>query len=663
MNNHFERYFPACVVGVGALYLLMVVFSPPATYKGMNLDEFGEVPVLAEGRTKPLDTYARITLMILSGKQTFKDDTDTTQPAIKWFLDVISRAGYERQKSPPRSDGYKVFRITNDQVLGLLGLEPRPGFRYAYNEFENKLPELEKKADRAAGKPAKERDRFEAKALELANNVNTYNHLSRGWESKLRLLPPPDGGQDWKPLGANVQYAIAKTELEAKIEGAPAAERAHFQTLVETKLAEFAAAQGVTKEGATLAKHLTMSLRLYRHISDPKTKSAETASADFNGEVAAYRQAVERQAGRSISWVGFEAGFNHFAPFYRCAVLYVFVFVLACLAWLNWTQPLNRAALWLATLTLVVHTGALIARMTIQGRPPVTNLYSSAVFIGWGCVVLCLVLEKIFHNGLGTVVAATTGALTMILAMHLASSGDTLEMMQAVLDTNFWLATHVTCITLGYTATFVAGFLGILYILRGVFTTSLTKENSKSLGQMIYGVICFATFLSFVGTVLGGIWADYSWGRFWGWDPKENGALLIVIINALVLHARWGGMVRERGMAVLALCGNMVTMWSWFGTNQLGVGLHAYGFNNTLAVACTVVWGIHVGLIIIGVVPLQYWRSFAAKEPAPAVPQPTGAPTPAVAVPTLARPVSPTAIQPAPNKRKKHKKHGGVRPR
>ena len=89
------------------------------------------------------------------------------------------------------------------------------------------------------------------------------------------------------------------------------------------------------------------------------------------------------------------------------------------------------------------------------------------------------------------------------------------------------------------------------------------------MGQMIYGVVCFATLLSFVGTVLGGIWADQSWGRFWGWDPKENGALLIVIWNALILHARWGGLVKQRGMAVLAVVGNMVTGWSWFGTNQL----------------------------------------------------------------------------------------------
>ena len=94
---------------------------------------------------------------------------------------------------------------------------------------------------------------------------------------------------------------------------------------------------------------------------------------------------------------------------------------------------------------------------------------------------------------------------------------------------------------------------------------------------MLYGTLCFAIFFSFVGTVLGGLWADDSWGRFWGWDPKENGALMIVLWNALVLHARWGGMVKGRGLATLAVGGNIVTTWSYFGVNELGVGLHAYG--------------------------------------------------------------------------------------
>jgi len=183
-----------------------------------------------------------------------------------------------------------------------------------------------------------------------------------------------------------------------------------------------------------------------------------------------------------------------------------------------------------------------------------------------------------------------------------------------VLDTNFWLATHVTAVTTGYASTFIAGVIGTLFIHRGVLTRSLDKDIVKTLGRMIYGVICFAVFFSFVGTVLGGIWADQSWGRFWGWDPKENGALMIVLWNALVLHARWGGMVRERGMAVLAVFGNVVTSWSMFGVNMLGEGLHSYGpmSGGVFWLSLFVISQLFV--MALGMLPLHLWRSFATWE-------------------------------------------------
>ena len=218
--------------------------------------------------------------------------------------------------------------------------------------------------------------------------------------------------------------------------------------------------------------------------------------------------------------------------------------------------------------------------MWLEGRPPVTNLYSAAVFVGWGAVILGLILERIYRDGIGNVVASSVGFVTLLVAHGLSLSGDTMEMLQAVLDTNFWLATHVVIITIGYSATFVAGFLAIVYVVRDFVSNKVAfdKVNRTGITKMIYGIVCFATLFSFVGTVLGGIWADQSWGRFWGWDPKENGALMIVIWNAAILHARWGGIIRERGIVAASIFGNVITAWSFFGTNMLGIGLHSYGF-------------------------------------------------------------------------------------
>jgi ABC-type transport system involved in cytochrome c biogenesis permease subunit len=240
--------------------------------------------------------------------------------------------------------------------------------------------------------------------------------------------------------------------------------------------------------------------------------------------------------------------------------------------------------------------------MLLEGRPPVTNLYSSAVFIGWGAILLSIFLELFYKNTIGTAVAAITGFATLIIAHHLSLSGDTLEMMRAVLDSNFWLATHVIVITLGYSATFLAGVIAIFYLFRRLFG-NIPPATVMALRGMVYGIICFATLTSFVGTVLGGIWADQSWGRFWGWDPKENGALLIVIWNALILHARWGGMVKERGMMVMAVFGNIVTSWSWFGTNMLGIGLHSYGFTDAAFVWLTGFIISQLVIMTLGFVP------------------------------------------------------------
>jgi ABC-type transport system involved in cytochrome c biogenesis permease subunit len=266
--------------------------------------------------------------------------------------------------------------------------------------------------------------------------------------------------------------------------------------------------------------------------------------------------------------------------------------------------------------------------MYLTNRPLVfiTNLYSTAIFIGWVGALFGLVIECIFRRGIGLAVGGMLGFLTAIVAHNLAT-GDTLEQVVAVLDTNFWLATHVTVVNAGYGATFVAGLLGAGLILAGVLTPSLDRPTFRTLGQILYGVLCFATLFSFVGTVLGGIWADQSWGRFWGWDPKENGALLIVLMNALILHARWAGLVQQRGMAVLAVLGNIIVIWSWFGVNMLNVGLHSYGFIPSTFYGMVGADIVHVCIAAVGLVPMQHWRSYAALQgrsarPATVAPEP-----------------------------------------
>jgi ABC-type transport system involved in cytochrome c biogenesis permease subunit len=333
----------------------------------------------------------------------------------------------------------------------------------------------------------------------------------------------------------------------------------------------------------------------------------------FNQQLAGYRASLAPDFSAALKKAGHEVFYNQMEPFYKAMVIYVLAGLLACLSWFNLSETLRRSAVWLVGLAFVIHTAGLIFRMALEGRPPVTNLYSSAIFIGWGAVVLGLVLERLHRNGIGAFAASGIGFITLIIAHNLSLGGDTMEMMRAVLDTNFWLATHVVVVTLGYASTFVAGFLALIYIVRGVFTKTLDAATGKSLARMVYGIVCFATLFSFVGTVLGGIWADQSWGRFWGWDPKENGALIIVLWNALVLHLRWGGMIRERGLINCAIFGNVVTSWSWFGVNMLGIGLHSYGFTEAAFRWLMLFVVSQIGFIVLGLLPKSMWKSSAAR--------------------------------------------------
>jgi ABC-type transport system involved in cytochrome c biogenesis permease subunit len=445
----------------------------------------------------------------------------------------------------------------------------------------------------AAAVPKDERNLTQKKVLEAAEKVQRVLLVQRSFDV-------PDFGQSIEDLiqrRPEIERAIADMKATAPRIVPPATPQDSWQTLYESAynmIREAIVSRKQPAEDNATSQWMTMldaykegdAQKFNRSVEEYREHVAQVATAEQQHEtqLKTAGNPSNRKAAEQIDLerVAFEAYFNHFSPFIVCLALYVAAFVLASLAWLGWFEGFNRSANWLLWFTFGLHTFALVCRVMISGRPPVTNLYSSAVFIGWAGVLFALLFEIVYRMGIGNLLAAALGFPTMIIAYYLtfetANNGDTIGVMQAVLDTNFWLATHVVCITLGYSTTYLAGFLGLATILLGYLAGALNGDQRRQLARMTYGTLCFAIFFSFIGTVLGGLWADDSWGRFWGWDPKENGALMIVIWNAIVLHARWGKMIGERGLAALAVLGNIVVTWSWFGVNEMGVGLHAYGF-------------------------------------------------------------------------------------
>eukprot|EP01031_Cornospumella_fuschlensis_P049257 gene49257-60299_t len=241
-------------------------------------------------------------------------------------------------------------------------------------------------------------------------------------------------------------------------------------------------------------------------------------------------------------------------------------------------------------------------------RPPITTLYETIIFIGASCGLVGLILEMLTMRGLGLLVSAVAGTACMFLAIQFEASeaADSLQQLQAVLITNFWLSTHVPMINLGYAACMVASMMSQFYFIYRLIQfnkpVSVMADDTRLMTKAAYAFVCAGLLLSLVGTVLGGIWANYSWGRFWGWDPKENGALMIVLMCLVILHARLGGYIREVGLHCCCLILGGIVIFSWFGVNQLGVGLHAYGFTEGIWPKIYGFWGVQTLLLVCGLV-------------------------------------------------------------
>jgi len=622
MRKIFQKWFPPLLMFALALWFFGKLREP--VDKDFAFSRFAELPLMANGRLQPMDSLARNSLLQIDEKQTLY-----LEPWKEW---------YEKQKkisatewlanvtmNPQVADAWPVFRVDNPDVIALLKLpeknlaQQQDGKHYSWNQIVPSLAALDQENSRIeTNGPAEHRTAYENAVVKMHTRLVLYLRLKNTIE--------PEDAQDWPqelaayekliPAGiaaVRAQQAGQKTDDALVDEFSVYVRRFDRMSGFEPPLV--IPPQNPNNGWQRTGDALLESLRDGKIDPNIKTYAAMAGAfkagnvGEFNQALADYRAALVPDFAKATAKARAEVFFNRMEPFYNAMVIYVLAGLLAVFSWFNLSETLRRAAVWLIGLAFVIHTTGLIYRMVLEGRPPVTNLYSSAIFIGWGAVVLGMILEKFFKNGIGAVVSAGIGFITLIIAHHLALEGDTMEMMRAVLDTNFWLATHVVVVTLGYASTFVAGFLALIYIVRGVFTKTLDEATAKSLARMVYGIVCFATLFSFVGTVLGGIWADQSWGRFWGWDPKENGALIIVLWNALILHLRWGGMIRERGLINCAIFGNIVTSWSWFGVNMLGIGLHSYGFTNAAFVWLSAFVGSQIVFIILGLLPLKNWRS------------------------------------------------------
>jgi cytochrome c-type biogenesis protein CcsB len=645
----------------------------------IHVRAFACLPVLLNGRIQPLDSVARNSLLqIRSTGDVPLEEVPSWKfwhhpkklKATEWLLEVTAL--------PEQADDRPIFLIHHPDLISELKLQDKgiekSGLRYySFNEIRTVAQEIIDQGQKADEVKDELRTTYQKQVTKLAHAVFLYHRL----KNSLRPEVSDDFAQelagfrkDVSALRAAARAGQTEQDFDKETLGRVEEAYTHFRGMAQSGYL-----LNVPPQNPQVARDEWHSVG--RSVLDSiggddfhpaVTFFAKIATAyrhqkadEFNQAVAGYQQWLAPQFAKELKKGRAEFFYNDVKAFLHAMIIYLVAFVLTGGALLAFdlspglSESLRRSAFYLIALAGVVHTCGLVFRMVLEGRPPVTNLYSSAIFIGWGAMILGLVLERIYRIGIGNAVASLAGFVTLVIAHNLALGGDTMEMLRAVLDTNFWLATHVVVVTLGYASTFVAGLLAILYIFLGLLTPILSQkltqrsaaamsavtglaggahagikaatklsseagktEVGKALAKMVYGIVCFATLFSFTGTVLGGIWADQSWGRFWGWDPKENGALIIVLWNAVILHARWGGLIKDRGLMTMAVFGNVVTSFSWFGVNMLGIGLHSYGFMDAAFKWLMGFVGSQLLIIALGLLPLHLWASFRGRIPAPA---------------------------------------------
>jgi cytochrome c-type biogenesis protein CcsB len=493
----------------------------------VDLSPLRTVAIQEGGRTKPLDTFARETARRVSGARAFTggERIGGLDPA-EWAVSLVA--------DPGRWQEERMFRVTHAALRERIAL-PAGQDRFSFRELAGHQPFLDAAADVHERLRIDPDGRLDPVEQEVAGLYDTLALVSAVFSGEaLRIVPNPSA-----PDGAWLSVA----EL-GKAEGESAAR-------LRQQVGDLAvASRKGDREGLALAAAaLSRSLR-------------EIAPAEYPSAAA-----LER-----------EVRYNRLKPF-RLAWLFYLGGFLALLAALG-VRARAASALGLVLVAggFALNTYGMYLRTLISGRAPVTNMYETVVFAAWGAVLLAVVFEVRAATRVVTACASGLAVIALVLADNVPIMDGKISPLVPVLRDNTWLTLHVLTITLGYAAFLLA--LGLGHVNLGVFLFAPRRAALlKSLTQFLYRSLQVGTLFLAVGTLLGGVWASYSWGRFWGWDPKETWALIALLGYVSLLHGRLLGWVKDFGLAVGAILGFLLVLMAWYGVNfVLGTGLHSYGF-------------------------------------------------------------------------------------
>ena len=508
-----------------AFLLLVLITTFTAKAQGAVGDRLKYLPIQDGGRVKPFDSFARETLELIYGRSTFKRPTGSqSEPA---YLIVMSFL-----LSPESWVEVPLFELNNLEIKKYLGLNAeakhfKGNDLFKGEKFANLIQQLN---DRREGK--EKLNPYYQAVQRLENQFYTFRELTAGRYMKVM---PVEGSDSW----------LAVTAL-------PKAQQALF-IIVSQNLARYLGEMG--QSGAR---------------SEATKNAGKELDLSVDQFIASIEKATQAQAGLSYvtsAKISAEVFYNDAHLFRWVYIIYLLAALILLYIWIR-NSSLNMNVVWVITwIGFLLHMTGFAFRVYLAERPPVTNMYETVVWVSWGTVLFAMILEKIYKYKSILFAGLLVGVFSMVVAeMAPAILDPSIQPLEAVLRSNYWLIIHVMTITISYAAFFLAFGLGDLGLIKNI-STGVYRS-------MQIGVAFLAP-----GIILGGVWADYSWGRFWGWDPKETWALIVLLGYIIVLHARLVNWLQNFGMLVSGVITFNLVIMAWYGVNfVLGAGLHSYGF-------------------------------------------------------------------------------------
>ncbi len=614
-----------------------------------------------DGRTKSLYTFAHYELLrnraLASVRLPLEGGTTRTLTPVEWFLDVIFR--------PETASRYAIFNVEDSDALLQVGLNPHDKKRdkYSYAELAPAREQLYAARTRLAEVPAEKQSRLDQQINNLATNLIRYEDLVHFLDFARQGIVIPENYPD-EPLKSKAGKTIPFSEALAAFK-----ESAAFKSFIVSAKAgqqlpppplfekidsvlkdtsgitwypppstdkpdAWVPPAGLIRDFLTDGPHAATSIARLQTLENLAALSSDPVKNDeFQAAVLTFGQGLIRDAESSGSYkkVALDRGYLKADLFSWAKWGFLLLFLLLALSWLAPSSGWGRVLTKLSTIGGFVGFATILTgilwRVFITGWGPITNIYETIPFITLMAGIFALFMELIFRNRISLIVAITCGAAGMFLAgrYEAGDAADTMPSLVAVLRSNYWLWTHVTTINIGYATVLLAAIFSIIYIFCRLF--DITRQNKplfRMLTQSSYGILCFGLVFSLVGTVLGGIWGNESWGRFWGWDPKENGAMVIVLWCLAVLHMRLAGWIKELGLHLCTAFGANFCLFSWWHVNLLNVGLHSYGFTQGLDQKLYMAYALVCLVVLLGAVikflEVEANKAEGSSKPAPPLP-------------------------------------------